>query len=351
MKKDIYIIKNSVNDKVYIGQAKDAAERWLSHVYNAKYENKTSKEKQIIHKAMMKYGIDKFHYEILEYQVSNYDEREIYWIKHFNSIVPNGYNIAVGGNGMGAGCESVNSVFSNEEDLLRCISEISGTNKTFTNIAKKFGCSQEVISAINLGYRYKMDYLEYPLRDTNSRYSDSLVKEIRYSLKYEKDLSIKDIALKYSVDCSQVSLINSGRKYFLVNETYPLRKGHITDFDKNTVDLIVKDILYSDLCLSDIASKYNVSRSRITGINRGIHYRDSSLNYPLRDDTDICSKSLKKYIDRDVIVEIVDCLRKGLSISDISKKYGISKTTVININNGKCKKYLIDGVDYPIRKK
>ena len=112
MKKDIYIIKNSVNDKVYIGQAKDAAERWLSHVYNAKHENKISKEKQIIHKAMMKYGIDKFHYEILEYQVSNYDEREIYWIKHFNSIVPNGYNIAVGGNGMGAGCESVNSVFS-----------------------------------------------------------------------------------------------------------------------------------------------------------------------------------------------------------------------------------------------
>lgn len=351
MKKDIYIIKNSVNNKVYIGQAKNAAERWLSHLYNAKYENKISKEKQIIHRAMMKYGVDKFHYEILEYQISNYDEREIYWIKYFNSATPNGYNVAPGGSGMGAGCSSVNSVFSNKEELMKCISEISGTSKSFVNIAKKFGCSTEVISAINLGYRYKMDFLEYPLRDTDKRYSDSLIKQIRYSLKYEKDLSIKDISLKYSVDYSQVSLINKGKKYFLVNETYPLRKGHITDFDNATVDLIINDILYSDMCLSDIASKYNVSRSRISGINRGIYYRNSELTYPLREDTDIRSKSLKKYIDRDVVIEIIDFLRKGESISDISKRYGISKTTISNINNGKCKKYLIKGIDYPIRKK
>lgn len=44
MKKDIYIIKNSVNNKVYIGQSKNSAERWLSHVYNAIYEKKSNKK-------------------------------------------------------------------------------------------------------------------------------------------------------------------------------------------------------------------------------------------------------------------------------------------------------------------
>lgn len=350
MKKDIYIIKNSVNDRVYIGQAKDAASRWLSHVYNARYEGKSHKDKQVLHKAMNKYGIDKFHYEILEYQIPNYDEREIFWIQHYNSLVPNGYNVAVGGSGNGHGCDSLAAVFKDEDELLKCISEISGTDKSFVNIARKFGCCQEVISAINNGDRYRMDMFEYPLRDTNTRYDESLVKQIRYSLKYENDLSLNDIAKKYMVDTSQVSLINNGRKYFISSEHYPLRDKRKTDFDKDTLENIVNDILYSDLSLSDIAAKYNVSRTRITGINRGTFYKNESLKYPLREDNDPRSKSLKKFLDRDIILEICDLLLTDISVSDLAKRYGVSKTTIHNINNGKCKKYLISGINYPIRK-
>lgn len=350
MRKDIYIIKNTVNQKVYIGQSKDAAKRWLSHIYNAKYENKTNKNTQLIHKAMIKYGIDKFHYEILEYQVSNYDEREIYWINKYNSIVPNGYNVAYGGDGTGVGLFSVHSVFENEKQLLRCISEISGTDKTFANIARKFGCSPEVISAINNGDRYKMeDKFEYPLRNTDNKYSMEKIRQIRYSLKYELDLTLKNIAEKYNVDLSQVSLINNGKKYYLSNENYPLRKNRKQELSNETVDNIINDILYSPLCLSDIAAKYNISRARISGINQGIYYKRDAYSYPLRRDNDSRSKSLKKFIDIDIIKEIHKMLRENISGKQIAEKFGISTTTVYNINNGKCKKYILKGEVYPIR--
>ncbi len=349
MKKDIYIIKNSVNSKVYIGQAKNAAERWLSHIYNAKYEAKTNKEVQIIHRAIMKYGVDKFHYEILEYQIENYDEREIYWINYYNSRTPNGYNVSVGGKGIGYGIDHPVAVFD-ERSLLKCISEISSTQKTFTNIAKKFHCSPEVISAINNGDRYRSDKFSYPLRHTDTKYSYETLKQIRYSLKYELDLTIKDIAKKYHVDYSQVSEINNGKIYFVANESYPLRHKRLTDLDEDTIHDIIQDILYSDLCLSDIASKYNVSRTRITGINKGTYYQHKNLHYPLRKENDKKNKSLKKFLDITIIQEIHHLLQGNESIASIADKYGVSGTTIRNINNGSCKKYIIKGYIYPIRK-
>lgn len=352
MKKDIYIIKNSVNDKVYIGQAKNTLERWMSHIYNARYENKAGKEKpqQAIHRAMMKYGIDKFHYEILDYQVENYDEREIYWIKHFNSIAPNGYNMAPGGNGTGCGSEHASAIFKDKAVLLKCISEISSSKKTFVNIARKYGCSPEVIHAVNTGERYRLDGMSYPLRDTKRRYSDEMVKQIRYSLKYEVDLTLKDIAKKYHVDASQVSEINTGKIYFVMSDTYPLRKKRKTDIPENIVDAVIIDIIKSDLSLSEIAAKHNLSRTIITGINRGTYHKRPGLNYPIRSDKDQRNKSLKKFLDIEEVRNICELLRGELSIQKIAEQYSVSPATIRNINNGACKKYRIDEYKYPIRK-
>lgn len=351
MKKDIYIIKNSVNDKVYIGQAKNALERWMSHVYNARYESKAGKERQqqIIHRAMMKYGIDKFHYEILDHQVENYDEREIYWIRYFNSVAPNGYNMAPGGNGTGCGIEHASAIFKDKSVLLKCISEISSSKKTFVNIARKYGCSPEVIHAINTGERYRLDGLSYPLRDTKCRYSDELVKQIRYSLKYEEDLTLKDIAKKYHVDPSQVSEINTGKRYFVISDDYPLRKKRKTDTPENIVDAVITDIIKSNLSLSEIATKHNLSRSIVTGINRGIYHKRRGLNYPIRCDKDPRNKSLKKFLDIDGVSEICELLRGEQSVQKIAEKYSVSSATIRNINNGACKKYRIDEYKYPIR--
>lgn len=91
----IYVIVNSVNDKVYVGQSVNIQSRWYAHVDSSKHNRQDSYT--LIHAAMRKYGIQNFHYEILEeckYEMLN--EREVYWIKEKDSY-NNGYNMTLGG--------------------------------------------------------------------------------------------------------------------------------------------------------------------------------------------------------------------------------------------------------------
>ena len=347
LKKDIYIIKNTVNDKVYIGQSVNVEERWNSHIYNARYENKNGVNKSVLHKAMMKYGVENFYYEILESQIENYDEREQYWIEKYHSLVPDGYNITPGGAGAGTGIYAPGSVFKKEEELMKCIEEISSTDKSFINIAKKFDCSPEVISAINSGERYKIDGMEYPLRQT--RYSQDLLKQICYSLKYENDLSMNAIAKKYNIDISQLSEINWGKIHYISSEEYPLRWWRSRDIDERVVNLVFHDIVFSDLSMSEIAEKHSISKMCVSNINTGKTYHQDYITYPLRPQGDHRNKMRKNFIDRDMILQIHELLKTDISINEIADRYNVTSTTIYNINAGKIKRYIIEDVQYPIR--
>jgi len=91
----IYIIKNTVNKKVYIGQTKVSVElRWKEHLRHAQYGD------QLINRAMKKHGVDKFFIETLELcDISLLDEREMYYIDLYDSTDKSkGYNVSIGGN-------------------------------------------------------------------------------------------------------------------------------------------------------------------------------------------------------------------------------------------------------------
>ena len=90
----IYIIKNSINKKVYIGQTCQSVEaRFKQHLKCSK-----SSRKQHICRAILKYGKDKFFYETLEEcDKMILNQREEYYIKIYNSYI-NGYNLTKGGN-------------------------------------------------------------------------------------------------------------------------------------------------------------------------------------------------------------------------------------------------------------
>lgn len=96
----IYKIKNLVSNKIYIGETKqpDPETRWKQHK-NCFLRNAGC---PALRDAVKKYGINNFIFEIL---LICFDkdrfEYEIEYIKKFNSIVPNGYNIANGGQGGG----------------------------------------------------------------------------------------------------------------------------------------------------------------------------------------------------------------------------------------------------------
>jgi group I intron endonuclease len=93
----IYKWTNLINNKVYIGQSINILARKAEHIKLAKNENYTTN----IAKAIRKYGIENFNFEIIE--ECSYKElniKEEYYINYYDSLnKEKGYNMTSGGNG------------------------------------------------------------------------------------------------------------------------------------------------------------------------------------------------------------------------------------------------------------
>ena len=131
---EIYKITNLSNNKIYIGQA-------VSHILNHKryrpygYEGRfrchiseafSSKKNQshYLNNAIRKYDVSGFAVELIEYcLIENANDREIHYIKEYNSLFPNGYNLKNGG-----------SVFTHSDESKKRVS--NGVIKYYEN--KKF---------------------------------------------------------------------------------------------------------------------------------------------------------------------------------------------------------------------
>ena len=105
---EIYKITNLSTGKIYVGQA-------VSHILNHKryrpygHEGRfrchiseafSTKKNQshYLNNAIRKYGVEDFVVDLIECcEISNSDDREIHYIKEFNSLFPNGYNLKNGG--------------------------------------------------------------------------------------------------------------------------------------------------------------------------------------------------------------------------------------------------------------
>jgi hypothetical protein len=100
----VYIIRNTVNKKVYIGKTSASLdERFRSHIYDS--SKPRYKKRRVLYRAMQKYGVDKFYVEVLEDNLTEEKacEKEIYYINKYRSYVGfkdcNGYNMTLGGDG------------------------------------------------------------------------------------------------------------------------------------------------------------------------------------------------------------------------------------------------------------
>ena len=98
----IYKIYNDMNDKLYIGLTNydNPIDRWTRHLQD--YQTAGNFSKRPLYEAMKKYGVDKFHFEIIE-ETDNPQEREKYWIETLRTYIGfedcKGYNATLGGDG------------------------------------------------------------------------------------------------------------------------------------------------------------------------------------------------------------------------------------------------------------
>ena len=92
---NLYIIRNTVNDKVYIGKTYKSLEwRFKEHIKQAKNKSKTPYKLQ---KAILKHGADKFYIELIDrFEDGILEEKEIEYIAKYDSY-HNGYNSTLGG--------------------------------------------------------------------------------------------------------------------------------------------------------------------------------------------------------------------------------------------------------------
>jgi group I intron endonuclease len=93
----LYRITNTINNKIYIGQAADLSKRWSDH----RRAVRLSKPTQVIHHAMIKYGIENFEFDIIasctNQDDANYTETKL--VEQYESHISTdkGYNITLGG--------------------------------------------------------------------------------------------------------------------------------------------------------------------------------------------------------------------------------------------------------------
>lgn len=100
----IYKITNSINNKCYIGIT--------TRTFKERYPGKTwwsgRGMNKLLKKSIIKNGIDFFKIEVLEH-ASSKDELiflEKYYIRQYDSMIPNGYNLTTGGDGVDGYCMS-----------------------------------------------------------------------------------------------------------------------------------------------------------------------------------------------------------------------------------------------------
>ena len=196
MKGIIYIIKNDINSKVYIGQTiQKLKDRWYRHCG----KNGISKEESNMHikRAILKYGKEHFHIEVLEEcEKSNLDNREKYYIQLYDSYV-HGYNLTIGGQN---GIQKEFRVI--EESRHQEIINLYNTGISLRKIADNYNVDKQTIKHI-------LEHYNIELRNTRT-YKYSQEDRQRILNEYYNGISRKEIMKKWKISKSYLSQLING---------------------------------------------------------------------------------------------------------------------------------------------
>lgn len=225
----IYKITNLINGKIYIGKSINIKQRWDRH-------KEIPNDNMLIHKAMLKYGIDNFSFKILEEcDECQLDEKEKYWINYYNTYLGEGYNAAPGGEGASHPVKISNEVLNDIVNDLQNHLELS-----IKDIAKKYQVSSNTISSINMGNSRRIKDVDYPIRKSFQRVS----KQELYDLLLKTQGDFNFIANNYKVSyvtiknwCNKYNLPTTRQAYgYIDKQLYHSVK--IAQCDKNTHEII-----------------------------------------------------------------------------------------------------------------
>lgn len=272
----IYIYKytNNFNGHSYIGKTNNVERRRREHKSNA-YNKNNSFYSSLWCQKIRQYGYDNFSFEILEEaNTDNWAEREKYWIAFYDTYLGAGYNSTEGGDK-----DYDREKKLTEEQVNEIIELLQITDEPQYIIAADYNISQTLLSNINIGLKYKKDYIKYPIRKNYkdiSEYSD-LIKDI-----VETTIPLTQLAQKYNLGYSTVKKINEGKMHKQPSWSYPLRVSSnrpITDQEYRQIVLLLET---TDIPIYKIGEMLNRSKQAVSAINNGNTHYDDNKTYPLR---------------------------------------------------------------------
>lgn len=190
----IYIISNSINNKVYIGQTiQSLKDRWIEHCRKSCSNNEANMH---IKRAILKYGKENFTIKELERcKIDQLDEREIYYISLYDSY-NNGYNNTKGGK------SGAKPLKLNKEQQKECI-ELYKSGFSLRVIADDYNVDKATIKHI-------LDLNDINLRTTRTyKLSD---KDRQMIINESNSLSRKEIMSKWNISKSYLSQLLNGKR-------------------------------------------------------------------------------------------------------------------------------------------
>lgn len=225
-----------------------------------------------LYKAIRKHGIENFSFQIIENNIPISDLDKKE--KEYISFYESNKR-GKGYNLTDGGNTSIRSKI-NEKQAIEII-ELLKKNISIKEIALKYNISPSSVSDINCGDSWGFSYIKYPIRkhtNNKKKFSNDEIKEIYSLLNQEKTYSY--IAQKFNTSIQTISKINKGQEYFSNNISYPISKNNtsFTHLDSKQIENIVHMLLTTNKNYNEISNILKIGRKTISNINNGKAYID-----------------------------------------------------------------------------
>lgn len=293
----IYLIKNMVNGKCYIGKTEVSFyRRWIFHRWQLK---NGIHENSYLQKSYNKYGKENFEFIILRVctKADNIDELEKKYIVEYKTF-ENGYNLTIGGEGCTGNKLS--------EKAKRTIGEKNRINMT----GKKMSVQTKQIMSDSAKGHIKS-------KEHRAKLSKSLMGIVRSDAQKQK--------------CREA---NQGSK----QPTAILNEDIVSEIKL----LLVK----SKISMKEIGEKYGIAEGTVNGIRLNLRWKHVIVDGWREYTTKIRDKLSKRLKSEDIIIIKTLLVEGKLCQRVIAKMFNTTDTTIYDIKKNKVwKKVIVEGWD------
>lgn len=328
MKSGIYLISDTIHDRVYVGQSVNVPQRLCIH----KALLKRGVHKNVyLQRSYNKCNGDGFKFIVLEYcPTEKLDEREKAWIESFQSTDRDkGYNIQSGGHEGHTWNEEARAARSGQGNpmygrhhsqefvqRIRLINRASSDKLTVDNVEKIKQALADGVTQTELSKAYNVTISTINKISTCDNWSwvrsdlNDAIKNLEHAKKQQRNEKMRQMYLTGATAASIAKELNCNPSTVKDNikDLVDARKRN-----RETLKMQVAHDYLSGVPCEEILKKYNISRTSYT------RYTTKAFNE-------------KK---AELIKKVVEMRQSGMLVKDIASELGLHRTTVTEY----CKKY------------